>query len=97
MSTALKPSLTLAKVISNTAVVGGGISSRDPKMSDHSELMSEMTVVEKMSTQERLKHARKRRLQQLKRWSQREKELQQTKRKKSGGNVVDAAPKNKGR
>ncbi|KAG8200358.1 hypothetical protein JTE90_028540 [Oedothorax gibbosus] len=62
-------------------------------MTDHSELMSEMNVVEKMSTQERLKHARKRRLQQLKRWSQREKEYQQTKRKKSAGNVVDAPGK----
>lgn len=53
------------------------------KMTEHADLVTEMVVVEKMSTQERLKHARKRRLQQLKRWSQREKEYQQTKRKKN--------------
>ncbi|CAL1296234.1 unnamed protein product [Larinioides sclopetarius] len=62
-------------------------------MAEHSELVSEMQVVEKMSTQERLKHARKRRLQQLKRWSQREKEYQQNKRKKSGGAAVDLITK----
>ncbi|KFM77210.1 Protein phosphatase 1 regulatory subunit 16A, partial [Stegodyphus mimosarum] len=62
-------------------------------MAEHSELVAEMAVVEKMSTQERLKHARKRRLQQLKRWSQREKEYQQTKRKKSGNAIMDTIPK----
>ncbi|GAB6033378.1 hypothetical protein CHUAL_013141 [Chamberlinius hualienensis] len=43
-------------------------------MADHTELISELPQVEKMTTQERLKHARKRRMQQLKKWSQREKE-----------------------
>jgi protein phosphatase 1 regulatory subunit 16A len=51
-------------------------------MADHSELVSEMPVLEKLSTQERLKLARKRRSQQLKKWSQREKEFN-SKRKKS--------------
>ncbi|RWS24883.1 protein phosphatase 1 regulatory subunit 16A-like protein [Leptotrombidium deliense] len=51
-------------------------------MCDHSELIAEMTVLEKMSTQERLKLARKRRMQQLKKWSQKEKDLS-CKRKKS--------------
>lgn len=51
-------------------------------MADHSELINEMSVLEKMSTQERLKLARKRRLQQLKKWGQREKEYS-NKRKKA--------------
>lgn len=41
---------------------------------DHSELVAEMPHVERLSTQERLHLARKRRLQQLKVWTQREKE-----------------------
>jgi len=43
-------------------------------MAEHSELVSEMAILEKLGTQERLKMAKKRRLQQLKKWSQREKE-----------------------
>lgn len=39
---------------------------------DHSELIQEMTLLEKMTAQERLKHARRRRQQQLKNWLQRE-------------------------
>ncbi|CAG2109437.1 unnamed protein product [Medioppia subpectinata] len=50
-------------------------------MADHSELVSEMPVLEKLSTQERLKLARKRRTQQLKKWSQREKEFNNKRRK----------------
>ena len=50
-------------------------------MADHNELISEMPTLEKLSTQERLKLARKRRGQQLKKWSQREKEYN-SKRKK---------------
>jgi protein phosphatase 1 regulatory subunit 16A len=59
-------------------------------MADHSELISEMPLLEKMSTQERLKLARKRRTQQMKKWSQREKEYN-NKRKKT----QDIAGKNK--
>lgn len=44
-------------------------------MAEHSELVSEMAILEKLGTQERLKMAKKRRLQQLKKWSQREKEF----------------------
>lgn len=44
-------------------------------MAEHSELVSEMAILEKLGTQERLKMAKKRRMQQLKKWSQREKEL----------------------
>ncbi|KAG1677111.1 Protein phosphatase 1 regulatory subunit 16A [Nymphon striatum] len=55
-------------------------------MAEHSELMTEMPLIEKMSTQERLKHAKKRRLQQLKRYSQREKEYN-TKKKKTDLNM----------
>lgn len=39
---------------------------------DHSELVQEMVLLEKMTAQERLKHARRRRQQQLKSWTQRE-------------------------
>ncbi len=41
---------------------------------EHADLISEMAHIEHMSTQERLLLARRRRLQQLKVWSQREKE-----------------------
>lgn len=41
---------------------------------EHSDLISEMAHIEHMSTQERLLLARRRRMQQLKLWSQREKE-----------------------
>ena len=44
-------------------------------MADHSELVAEMQMLEKLGTQERMKQAKKRRMQQLKRWSQREKEF----------------------
>ncbi|XP_071092312.1 protein phosphatase 1 regulatory subunit 16A-like isoform X1 [Haliotis cracherodii] len=53
-------------------------------MTDHSELVNEMASVERMSTQDRLKHARKRRTQQLKKFSQYEKHLdKESKKKKS--------------
>ncbi|CAF3093210.1 unnamed protein product [Rotaria socialis] len=39
---------------------------------DHSELIQEMVLLEKMTAQERLKHARRRRQQQLKNWTQRQ-------------------------
>lgn len=41
---------------------------------EHADLISEMAHIEHMSTQERLLLARRRRIQQLKVWSQREKE-----------------------
>lgn len=41
---------------------------------EHADLISEMAHIEHMSTQERLLLARRRRVQQLKLWSQREKE-----------------------
>lgn len=58
-------------------------------MSDHQDLLAELAMVEKMSTQERLKHSRKRRTQQLKRFVQYEKQLEKdvknnTKRQKKG-------------
>ena len=52
-------------------------------MAEHSELVSEMSLLEKMSTQDRLKMARKRRLQQLKKWNQREKEHAAKSKKRS--------------
>ncbi|XP_022541167.2 protein phosphatase 1 regulatory subunit 16A [Astyanax mexicanus] len=43
-------------------------------MAEHAELLSEMTTVGRLSATERLKHAQKRRAQQLKGWAQMEKE-----------------------
>ncbi|XP_029102003.1 protein phosphatase 1 regulatory subunit 16A [Scleropages formosus] len=43
-------------------------------MADHGELLAEMSAVSRMSAAERLKHAQKRRAQQLKGWAQLEKE-----------------------
>lgn len=50
-------------------------------MADHLELLTEMPAVGRMGTQERLKHAQKRRTQQLKKWAQFEKEAQSKKSK----------------
>lgn len=51
---------------------------------EHYELVNEMQQVDRMATQERLKHARKRRGQQIKKWTQYEKQLEKesTKKKK---------------
>lgn len=62
-------------------------------MAEHSELIAEMAQIDKMTTQERLKLARRRRLQQLKKWSQREKEYNSNKRKKDAV-IVKRARKN---
>ncbi|XP_053414944.1 protein phosphatase 1 regulatory subunit 16A [Nycticebus coucang] len=45
-------------------------------MAEHLELLAEMPLVCRMSAQERLKHAQKRRAQQVKLWAQAEKEAQ---------------------
>ncbi|KAK4826919.1 hypothetical protein QYF61_012718 [Mycteria americana] len=45
-------------------------------MAEHAELLAEMPAVARLSTPERLKHAQKRRAQQLKKWAQTEKETQ---------------------
>ncbi|XP_049621814.1 protein phosphatase 1 regulatory subunit 16A isoform X1 [Suncus etruscus] len=45
-------------------------------MAEHLELLAEMPMVSRMSAQERLKHAQKRRAQQVKLWAQAEKEAQ---------------------
>ncbi|XP_014666416.1 PREDICTED: protein phosphatase 1 regulatory subunit 16A-like isoform X2 [Priapulus caudatus] len=54
-------------------------------MVEHGELMAEIPVLEKMPMQERLKHARKRRSQQLKKYGQREKEHSRKKKNSSAG------------
>ena len=41
---------------------------------DHSELLAEMATIGRLSAMERLKHAQKRRAQQLKSWAQMEKD-----------------------
>lgn len=45
-------------------------------MAEHQELLAEMPAVGRMNAQERLKHAQKRRAQQVKAWAQAEKEAQ---------------------
>ena len=53
-----------------------------PSVVDHSELVAEIPMVEKMSTHDRLKHAKKRRIQQLKRFQQHEKQVDKDIKKK---------------
>ncbi|XP_064611198.1 protein phosphatase 1 regulatory subunit 16A-like isoform X2 [Liolophura sinensis] len=55
-------------------------------MSEHTELVAEIAYVEKLTPQERLKHAKKRRQQQLKKFGQYEKHLlkEQAKKQKAG-------------
>ena len=60
-------------------------------MAEHAELLAEMATVGRLSAAERVKHAQKRRTQQLKGWAQMEKE---TARGGKGGNKGD---KKKGR
>uniref|UniRef100_W5MRA6 Protein phosphatase 1 regulatory subunit 16A n=1 Tax=Lepisosteus oculatus TaxID=7918 RepID=W5MRA6_LEPOC len=62
------------------------------RMAEHAELLAEMASVSRMTTTERLKHAQKRRAQQLKGWAQLEKEGPRSHRGGKGG----AGPK-KGR
>ncbi|KAK7114150.1 protein phosphatase 1 regulatory subunit 16A-like isoform X1 [Littorina saxatilis] len=69
---------------------------------EHYELVQEMGSVERMTTQDRLKHARKRRTQQLKKFGQYERQLdkESTKKKKNQDkNAQQKRPKksNKGR
>uniref|UniRef100_A0A8D0BSF5 Protein phosphatase 1 regulatory subunit 16A n=1 Tax=Salvator merianae TaxID=96440 RepID=A0A8D0BSF5_SALMN len=69
-------------------------------MAEHLELLAEMSAVGRMGTQERLKHAQKRRAQQLKKWAQFEKEGQgrkaraEKKRKGSGREKRVTFPEN---
>lgn len=73
-------------------------------MAEHSDLISEMPFLEKLNTEERLKLARKRRSQQLKKWSQRDREgCFLTKRKRpdlgsggGGGGDAKSSLKNSG-
>lgn len=66
---------------------------------DHSELVNEMTKIERLATQERLKHARKRRAQQIKTWQQYEKQLDKdnAKKKKNADKQQGQQPKKKKR
>lgn len=52
-------------------------------MTDHSDLVLEIPMVEKMSTQERLKHAKKRRSTQLKKFANYEKQIDKENAKKN--------------
>ncbi|XP_060053179.1 protein phosphatase 1 regulatory subunit 16A isoform X2 [Erinaceus europaeus] len=64
-------------------------------MAEHLELLAEMPMVGRMSTQERLKHAQKRRAQQVKMWAQAEKEAQSKKghRERPTKEVVSGQPR----
>lgn len=50
---------------------------------DHSELLAEMATIGRLSATERLKHAQKRRAQQLKTWAQMEKDATRGSRAKA--------------
>jgi len=52
-------------------------------MTEHEELVDELSAVEKMSTADRLKAARKKRLLQLKKYQQYERQLEKENNKKS--------------
>lgn len=52
-------------------------------MADHQDLVQEIPSVERMGTQERLKHAKKRRSQQLKKWANYDKQLDKDHSKKA--------------
>jgi len=54
---------------------------------EHADLVAEMAHVERLSTQERLHLARRRRLQQLKAWTQREKKWPGQKVSKSNKHI----------
>ena len=60
---------------------------------EHYELVQEMGSIERMTTQERLKHARKRRTQQLKKWTQYERQLEKESTKKKKHNEKHPQPK----
>ena len=64
-------------------------------MSDHNELVTEIPVVEKMSTHERLKHAKKRRHQQLKKFNHYERQLDKEQHKKNKKSQGSKRPPNK--
>ena len=57
-----------------------------PRMAEHTDLVCEINSVERMSTLDRLKHAKKRRTQQLKKFVHYEKQLEKDmqKRRKAG-------------
>jgi len=57
-------------------------------MADHSELIAELSAIEKMPTGERLKHAKKKRSLQLKKFQQYEKQLEKELNKKARKSVV---------
>lgn len=66
-------------------------------MAEHADLISEMPFLEKLNTEERLKLARKRRSQQLKKFQQREKEytlLNKRKRQDSEQDGTNSGKKN---
>ncbi|KAK3579169.1 hypothetical protein CHS0354_022704 [Potamilus streckersoni] len=66
-------------------------------MADHSELVAEIASVEKMNTPERLKHAKKRRIAQLKRWGAYEKQLEKETSKKRKQSSIKQVKKNQTR
>ena len=60
-----------------------GVKSRfDANPPEHADLVAELPTIEKMSTTERLKHAKKRRAQQLKKYGTYEKQLEKDQRSK---------------
>ncbi|CAH1779233.1 unnamed protein product [Owenia fusiformis] len=56
------------------------------KLAEHTELVAEMPLVEKMTQHERLKHARKRRSQQMRRWANYDKLMDRESKKRKNAN-----------
>lgn len=65
------------------------------EMTEHGELLAEMASVGRLSTTDRLKHAQKRRVQQLKGWAQMEKEHARTGKNNVAPRKSDAEKKGK--
>ena len=64
-------------------------------MTTHEELVAEMPSLERLSVQDRLKLARKRRAQQLKRWAANEREFTKKSRKSAVGKGGPDSPRKK--
>lgn len=63
-------------------------------MASHEELLAEMPKLEKLSNAQRLKHAKKRRQKQLKRWQDSERNLRQSQISVTSEASIRRAPKN---
>ena len=59
-------------ITADSSLTATFVEKKKPFIMEHSELIAEMAYIEKLSTQERLKLARRRRMQQMKKYNQKE-------------------------